>query len=94
MKVRYIGKQYENFIVEHNRIDLIPGKEYEVIKIVQKPTGWYRLIDESGEDYMYPPELFKIVEEQEINRTKILSDNTLSGATTRKQPRGENDEQE
>lgn len=60
MKVRYIGKTVENFIVENNRMDLIPGKVYDVIKV--EKHGWYRIIDESGEDYMYPPELFEIVE--------------------------------
>lgn len=24
---------------------------------------WYRIVDESGEDYLYPPMLFEIVEE-------------------------------
>lgn len=42
--------------------DILPGKEYSVIEVVPK-WGWYRIIDESGEDYMYPPELFEIVEE-------------------------------
>lgn len=61
MKVRYIGKTVENYIVENNRMDLIPGKVYDVIKV--EKHGWYRIIDESGEDYMYPPELFEVVEE-------------------------------
>ena len=61
MKVRYIGKTVENYIVENNRMDLIPGKVYDVIKV--EKHGWYRIVDESGEDYMYPPELFEIVEE-------------------------------
>ena len=42
--------------------DLIDGKIYEVLDIEQ-PIGWYRIIDESGEDYCYPPKLFEIVEE-------------------------------
>lgn len=61
MKVRYIGKTVENYIVENNRMDLIPGKVYDVIKV--EKHGWYRIVDESGEDYMYPPSLFDIVEE-------------------------------
>ena len=59
MKIQYIGREKENFLVSENRMDLIPGKEYEVISI--EKHGWYRIIDESGEDYMYPPELFEIV---------------------------------
>lgn len=39
---------------------LTNGKIYEVISIER---GWYRLIDDSGEDYLYPPENFKIIEE-------------------------------
>ncbi len=42
--------------------DLIDNKIYEVIGI-EEPMGWYRIIDKSGEDYCYPPELFEIVEE-------------------------------
>lgn len=61
MKIKYIGKEKENFIVPDNHIDLIPGKIYEVINI--EDWDWYRIIDESGEDYMYPPEFFEVVEE-------------------------------
>lgn len=38
----------------------IHDKVYEVISIEK---DWYRIIDESGEDYLYPPEFFEIVEE-------------------------------
>lgn len=31
------------------------GKTYEVIDI---ENGWYRIVDDSGEDYLYPPEIF------------------------------------
>jgi len=36
------------------------GKVYDVISIER---GWYRIIDESEEDYIYPPEEFEIVEQ-------------------------------
>lgn len=52
MKVRYIGET--NFLV------LTHGKTYEVLSIEK---GWYRLVDDSGEDYLYPPEQFRIVDE-------------------------------
>ena len=42
--------------------DLIDGKVYEVLEI-SKNLKWYRVVDESGEDYLYPPQLFEIVEE-------------------------------
>lgn len=42
-------------------VDFILGKSYEVLEIVKH--GWYRIIDESGEDYCYPPEMFEIVKE-------------------------------
>ena len=61
MKIKYIGKTRENFIVPGNYMALIPGKIYEVIKI--EKHGWYRIYDESGEDYMYPPNFFEVVEE-------------------------------
>lgn len=41
--------------------DLIDDEIYEVIEI-SKNLKWYRIVDESGEDYLYPPQLFEIVE--------------------------------
>ena len=51
LKIKYIGET--NFLMlTHNKI-------YDVISIEK---DWYRIIDDSGEDYLYPPELFEIVE--------------------------------
>ena len=44
-------------------MDLIKGKIYDVIGISEK-SKWYQIIDESEEDYLYPPSLFDIVEEK------------------------------
>ncbi|MDY4079815.1 MAG: hypothetical protein SOY42_13715 [Clostridium sp.] len=52
MKVKYIG--------ETDPATFINGKIYEVISIEQK---WYRIIDETNEDYLYPPDKFEIVED-------------------------------
>lgn len=52
MKVRYIGKT-EFLMLTH-------GKIYEVLSIEK---DWYRVIDDTGEDYLYPPEDFVIIEE-------------------------------
>ena len=62
MKVKYIKGKKENFLVEDNSIDLTPGAIYEVLEITKK-FGFYRVIDDSGEDYCYPPNFFEIVEE-------------------------------
>ena len=68
MRVRYIGKR-EIDVPNSYKIfmDLLPGKVYEVLSI---EDGWYRLIDESEEDYLYPPENFEEVaeDEQEVRR--------------------------
>ena len=58
MKVRYLGET-ESLCLTH-------GKIYEVIdfdKKLPKDGGNYRIVDESGEDYLYNPENFEIVEE-------------------------------
>ena len=62
LKVKYIGEKifdspnsYKIFM------DLIPEKDYEVLSIEK---GWYRVIDESGEDYLYPPQKFEVVENE------------------------------
>ena len=51
MKVRWLG--------ESNPLALIHGKVYEVMSIEK---GWYRVMDETDDDYLYPPEGFEIVE--------------------------------
>lgn len=50
LKIKYIGET--DFLVLTN------NKIYYVISIEK---DWYRIIDDSGEDYLYPPELFEIV---------------------------------
>lgn len=52
MKVRYLG--------ENDPLGLLHDKVYEVISIER---GLYRIADETGEDYLYFPEAFEIVEE-------------------------------
>ena len=68
LRVKYIGER-EVDVPNSYKIfmDLLPGKVYEVLSI---EGGWYRLIDESEEDYLYPPENFEEVaeDEQEIRR--------------------------
>lgn len=57
MEVRWKGKT-EFLVLTH-------GKEYEVLSVEK---GWYRIIDDSGEDYLYPPEYFDIVEKDREER--------------------------
>ena len=51
VKVRYKG--------ESDPLTLLNGKAYEarVLKL-----NWYGVVDETGEEYAYPPELFDLVE--------------------------------
>ena len=63
LKVRYFGERdvdvpnsYKIFM------DVLPGKVYEVLSVER---GWYRIIDESEEDYLYPPDNFEVVAEDE-----------------------------
>lgn len=53
MKVKYIGSVSDP-------MELITGKIYDCIGIEK---DWYRVIDETDEDYLYPIEEFEIVEE-------------------------------
>ena len=52
MKVKWTGKT--EFLVLTN------GNAYEVVSVEK---GWYRVVDDSGEDYLYPPDQFVIIEE-------------------------------
>ncbi len=42
--------------------DLLKDKIYNA-EIDSGKHKWYRIVDESGEDYLYPPMLFEIIEE-------------------------------
>lgn len=52
MKVRYIAHLDD--------IDLTEGVTY---KVYQSRKNWYRIVDDSDDDYLYPPDLFEIVED-------------------------------
>ncbi|MBQ9598977.1 MAG: hypothetical protein IJR33_04095 [Clostridia bacterium] len=56
MKLKYIGSKSDP-------MELVKGKIYECIG---KEKGWYRVIDESGEDYLYPPEEFEVVAKDQV----------------------------
>ena len=50
MKVRYKGE---------TDVSLTANKMYEVLSI---EDGLYRIVDDTEEDYLYPPEQFEIIE--------------------------------
>lgn len=50
-KVRWLGKT--------SLLMLTHGKVYTVLSVEK---GWYRIVDDSNDDYLYPPEKFEIVE--------------------------------
>ena len=52
MKIKYCG--------ETSPLELKKGRIYDVIAIEK---GWYRIVDDSGEDYLYPPQIFEQVNE-------------------------------
>ena len=54
MKVRFIGKS-DPFM-------FINGKTYEK---TGESHGYWKVIDETGEDYLYDPKMFEVVEEKE-----------------------------
>ena len=51
----------ENYIVENNYMEFQFGEVYEVIED-DNSFGWLRVVDESDEDYLYPKELFRVVD--------------------------------
>ena len=53
MKVKYLG--------ESDPLELLQDKVYNVIE-VDKDSGWYRIVDETGEDFLFPSEDFSITE--------------------------------
>lgn len=51
MRVKYIGKT--------SPLELTNGKIYVVLSVEH---NWYRLKDDTGEDYLYPPNQFEVIE--------------------------------
>ena len=51
MKIKYKGET--SFLIAKK------GNIYDVLSVEK---GWYRIMDDSGEDYLYPPEMFEVVE--------------------------------
>lgn len=51
MKVKYKG---------NSSVSLTKGKEYKVISVEK---GWYRIVDDTEEDYLFAPDEFEIVED-------------------------------
>lgn len=63
MKVRYINE---------SDYSLTNGKEYEVISIEKT---YYRIVDNSGEDYLFPPEEFEILDLKKIFKIIHINQN-------------------
>ena len=63
MKVKVIEEQRKHY-GDWSTVDLLKDKVYDAtIETENLPGDMYRIIDESGEDYLYFPCLFEIVEE-------------------------------
>ena len=56
MKVKWNGKT-ESLVLSSEKV-------YEVISVEK---GWYRIKDDSGEDYLYPPDNFTIVSDSKVS---------------------------
>lgn len=52
MEVRFLG--------ESDPICLLNSKVYNVLSVEE---GWYRIVDETEEDFLYSPEAFEIIAE-------------------------------
>lgn len=50
MKVKYIGK---------SDVSLTNGKIYSVLSV---ENGWYRIVDDTDEDYLFDPSEFEVLE--------------------------------
>lgn len=53
MKVKYTGSN-------PGPLSLYKEKIYDCISVER---GWFRIVDETGEDYLYPPEVIDIIED-------------------------------
>ena len=62
VKVKYIG--------EDDALSLRTGKEYRA-RVLKK--GWFGIVDETNEEYAYPPEVFEVIaaESEEESEEKV-----------------------
>jgi len=44
----------------HMHVSLTIGMIYEVVSVEE---GWYRIVDDTGGSYLYPPYTFEVVED-------------------------------
>ncbi len=52
MKIRYIGS-----------VDLVGLDREKIYEVLSVERGWYRIMTELDEDYIFPPDLFEVVEQ-------------------------------
>ena len=50
MKVKYIGKE------------LVAIEKWKIYNVISVEKGWFRIMTELDEDYLFPPELFEVIE--------------------------------
>ena len=60
MKVKIIEEKRKLMGVFSTK-DLLKDKVYDA-EIDSGKHKWYRIVDESGEDYIYPPDIFEVIE--------------------------------
>lgn len=52
MIVKYIGE-----------VDTLAFEKDKIYEVMSIEKGWYRIMTELDEDYLFPPRLFEVVEE-------------------------------
>ena len=65
MKVKYIGETDPVYMINGKVYDVISIEKtwYRIVDVISIEKTWYRIVDEEWEDYLYPPELFEVVDE-------------------------------
>ena len=54
MNVKYQGQ---------SDVSLTNGNIYDVISV---ESGWYRIVDDTGEDYLFAPDEFEVIENETV----------------------------
>ena len=44
-------------------IDIVAIDKYKIYDVMSIEKGWYRIMTEIDDDYLFPPEVFEIVED-------------------------------
>ena len=61
-QVRIFYKGVVGIIVKYIGQELVAIEKGKIYNVISVEKGWFRIMTELDEDYLFPPELFEVIE--------------------------------